>query len=336
MKLSVIVSLVGTLVTTVVYAQEFAIERFSFVGGTDRDSSGDGIYTVNGMMREAQPELLSAGIYEVRGGFRSLWSDIPPTDESTVIFDNTGDGGTSTGQQEVSGTTWLANKFCLGVQSYSLSSIALLLTFGGNIAPLPTDPVATVRLQIYSHDPLTGKPSAPTGPLMILDGETNPITFTNVASSFRRLVRWKPATPFTLSANLCYWAVLSVESGKVTAFVSNVVPVGAATTFGRSQSSDAGVTWQSAVLEDNRRMLIRGNKAEFEITGLELTADALKISFTSVPGQYYVVQSRSNLESGDWADIPETEVSGNGQNVQIPLARWISQSHQFYRISVRP
>ena len=133
-----------------------------------------------------------------------------------TIFDNT--SGSVNGGLGVTATTWLASKFCLGSQPYGLESVSLLLnnqdSSGG------AGPPCTVQLHIYSNNPANGKPAADTGLIMNLSGLTNPITLLNG----QQLVKWTPATPFSLLADTCYWAVLSAEDGKRMGQISSFTP----------------------------------------------------------------------------------------------------------------
>ncbi|HEV8544123.1 MAG TPA: choice-of-anchor R domain-containing protein, partial [Verrucomicrobiae bacterium] len=153
---------------------------------------------------------------------------------SLPIFDNSGGG--DNGGIGFTETSWLASRFCLGAQAFDLDSLSMLLSNGSSTGQ--TGDPSTVRLQIFANDPVSGKPSVNTGVIMNLSGLTNPITIST------RLVKWTPATPFRLSPNTCYWAVLSREGGGAIGLIASFsTPTGAAAALGKAQSNDAGVTW---------------------------------------------------------------------------------------------
>ena len=313
-------------------AQDFAIDpiRFASFPGT----STDGNFAVSGVLTKAGGGPLSSGTFSVTGEFVGLVTAVRPLAPATTIFDNTGGG--FNGQESATPTTWLANKFCLGPQSYTLDSVALSL-----FSRDPGTPTV-VRLQIYADDPVTGKPSVSTGLMMNLSGWTNPITFTVVASTTERLITWKPATPFILSANRCYWAVLSVDNGEVLQAASSTMPTGAAASFGRASSTDAGATWGGASFDNtsNRKMLIRGTAGPapqpFAITAINLSGDELRLSFPGSSGQSYVIESRTEMTAGEWATVPSSSQVGTGGTLEVSAQLPAGQPQQFYRVRQLP
>ncbi len=189
-----------------------------------------------------------------------------------TLFDNT--GGIENGLFGVTATTWLASKFGLASQSYQLDSVSLLLNSLDALGAV--GPPCAVELQIYAHDPVTGRPSANTGLVMTLSGRTNPITLLGG----RELVTWIPATPFTLEANTGYWAVLSAENGKrIGPIASFTQPTGAAGIFGVTSSGNAGATWQPPQ-SGNVKMLVLGFPVPEEPLDVEFVADTQ----TAIPG----------------------------------------------------
>ncbi len=251
-------------------AQSYSIDKFTVAGGSGTVSGG--AYVISGTVGQPDANLaLTGGNFAMTGGF---WSITEAISGPKTIFDNT--AGSINGFSEATTTTWLANKFCLGSQPYTLDSVTLpLSTFDFN------SPTSTVRLQIYSDDPVSGRPSVSTGLTMNLSGATNPIIFTVVAGSNERPVTWTVATPFRLSPNTCYWAVLSVDSGaSVWQTASSTKPTGDAGTFGLCSSSDAGATWGSPDNFDNRKMLIQATPVTPPSLNAVLAADGS----TAIPG----------------------------------------------------
>ncbi len=316
-------------------AQDFAIEPIGFTSVTG--GSTDGNFAVSGTMKPADSSPMSGGVFSVTGEFVSLLvavpTDDPLTGEVITIFDNI--GGEENGVIGPSDTRWLAGKFCLGAQPYDLDSVSLLLdSRDSNGQP---GPPSTVRLQIFSNDPASGKPSAGTGLIMNLSGLTNPITPPQWG---RGLVKWTNATPFKLSAHACYWAVLSRESGGyIGQTVSVTMPTGPAGTFGRSQSDNAGATWE-APGNFNFKMLIQGiasgTPQALAITAASFSGTELRFSFLANSGQSYVIESRADLAAGVWAEVPGTTTTSSGvaQKLIVPIA--LAHPQQFFRVRIVP
>ncbi len=201
---------------------------------------------------------------------------------SQTLFDNT--AGSDNGGIAVTETSWLASKFCTGSQLYTLDSLSLLLDsqdFSG-----ATGPPSSVRLQIYSSDTVHDKPSTSVGVVMNLFGLTNPIS----PPQGYGLVKWTPATSFLLSANTCYWAVLSREGGgNIGEIASFTSPTGALATLGACRSADGGTTWQAADPGYNFKMVISGTPISPGVPSPELAANgstpipAGTGSFTTLP-----------------------------------------------------
>lgn len=251
MKSFLVLTLAGLLLAPpVACAQDFAVDSFTLDSGGG--TSTGGVFEVSGTISLSQPDAMTGGVFSVEGVFESLVSVVLPLPpEPITIFDNT--TGSDNGGSGVTATTWLAGRFCLGSQAYQLASVSLLLNsqdFSGGAGP-----PAVVQLQIYASDPVTGKPSTNTGLFMTLSSHTNPVALVRG----QQLVRWTNATPFTLVADTCYWAVLSRESGgRIGQIASFTKPTGDAGSFGASSSANAGATWGTPTLASNNKMLIRG------------------------------------------------------------------------------
>jgi hypothetical protein len=326
-----ILSLAGlVLLALTVRAQDYSVDWFTMVG-SGGTLTGDG-YSLSATI--GQPDAggtLSGEDYTLEGGF---WNADPgPSAPSMTIFDNT--GGSENGYEGATATTWLADKFCLGAQPYSLDSVSLLLNsqdFSG--AP---GPPSTVQLQIFADDPAGGGPSARVGIIMNLYHMTNPITLQNG----QQLVTWIPAAPFTLSADTCYWAVLSAQDGvRMAQINSATMPTGAAAAFGRTKSIGAGATWGVPDTDTNRKMLIQGTALALPtllaITAVEPTGNDLRLAFTSAVGKNYAIQSRSDLSSDAWTTLPGPTIAGTGSTVQQTLTNALDRPRQFYRVKIVP
>jgi hypothetical protein len=244
----------AVILATTGLAQDFAVDSFDLDSGGGTSSGG--AFEISGTISLPQSVAMTDGVFSVEGVFESLVSVVPPLPpEPITIFDNT--TGSDNGGSGVTATAWLASRFCLGSQSYRLASVSLLLNsqdFSGGAGP-----PAVVQLQIYASDPATGKPSANTGLFMTLSSHTNPVALVRG----QQLVRWTNATPFTLVADTCYWAVLSRKSGgRIGQIASFTKPTGDAGSFGASSSANAGATWGTPTLASNNKMLIQGVAAQ--------------------------------------------------------------------------
>ena len=244
-----LIGLAGTLLTVAtVFAQNFSVDSFTLDSGGG--TSTGGVFAVSGVIGQPEAEAMSGGLFSLSGEFLSLIAVVATPTVPITIFDNTpreqsGGFGATT-------NLFLAGKICLGSQAYRLDSLSLLLSsgnFSGN-----TQPPSTVRLRIFSHDPVSGKPAFNTGLTLNLSVRTDPV----ILQPFD-LTRWTPATPFTLAADTCYWVVLSVDAGAVAGWIhSGVPPVGVAGTFGFTRSIDSGTTWVTPDNTANYKMLIQG------------------------------------------------------------------------------
>ena len=72
------------------------------------------------------------------------------------------------------------------------------------------------------------------------------------------------------------------------------------------------------------------------ITAVEKSGNDLRLSFTSLAGTNYTIQSRADLSSGMWATLSGTTNSGTGGTVQQTLTNAFSQLQQFYRVQQVP
>lgn len=311
------------------FAQPFSIDRFTVAGGGG--PSGGGAFALSGTVgqHDATPQPATGGSFSLKGGF---WSslDVPAPRVPITIFDNT--RGTFNGASFVTTTTWLASKFCLGPQPYQLDSVASPLSVAGfNVR------TSSVRLQIFSNDPASGKPSASTGVIMNLSGLTNPIPL----RPDETMVTWTPATPFTLAANRCYWAVLSIESGASVWLAGSATrPTGDAGAFGRVGSTDAGLTWGVPDTFHNGMMLIRGTPSApppaLVVHAVGIAGNELRFNFPTRTGETYAIESRSNLVSAAWAEVPGTRQTSVGAAFAVSLPIRQSQPQQFYRVKQLP
>jgi hypothetical protein len=316
------------LVASTAFARNFALDWFTLDLGGGTSTAGG--FTVIGSITAPASDLMTGGDFSITGEFSSLIASMPKPVEPVPIFENF--HGIVSDIETVTPVNWKANKFCVGSQPYMLDSVTLFLGASDTNTP------SVVRLQIYSNDPaITGQPSSPVL-MMNLSGATNPITFTEVGI-MDKPVKWIAAMPFILATNQCYWVVLGVDSGEVLMTATFAMPKGAAGTFGRSNSYDAGETWASSDNTSNGKMLVQGTAVEtpFPTPELVITAVAkigsdLKLSFTSVAGQSYAVEIRDHLASGTWISFPAPPISGTGGTIEATLPITPVQPRQFYRV----
>jgi len=314
--------------TALTCAQSYSIDWHVIAGGGGPSTGG--VFAVSGTSGQPEAGRMSDSRFVIEGGFWSLPATDPSTVEPITIFDNT--HGTFNGASFVTTTTWLASKFCLGPQPYQLDSVASPLSVAGFDVRM-----SSVRLQVYSNDPVSGKPSSSTGVIMNLSGMTNPISL----RPDETMVTWTPAAPFTLVANRCYWAVLSIESGaSVWLAGSATMPTGDAGAFGRVGSTDAGVTWGVPDTFHNGKMLIRGTASApspaLVVNAVSITGNELRFSFPASSGQSYVIESRVVLDAGAWAEVAGTRQTSAGAAFEVSLPIRQSQPQQFYRVKQIP
>lgn len=324
-------TLAASVLATAALAQSYTIDWHTIDGGGGTSTSGG--YSLSGTIGQPDAGQMSGGGYSLAGGFWSL-ADEATTSAPIVLFDNL--NGSFNGQQAASTMTWLAGRFCLGSQVYTLDSVTLLLN-SGDISGRPHE--STVRLRIFSSDPMTGRPSTDIGPTLNLSGTTNPITLAagNVSTPFK----WVPATSFTLQADECYWAVLSVESGSIAyQHVTFATPTGPAGILGRSYSPNAGVSWVPADITSNYRMLVMGTAATpppaLAVTSVSVKGSDLRFSFATTAGRAYAIESRVGLASGAWEEVPGTRQTSAGAAFEMRLPIHESQPLQFFRVKQFP
>jgi hypothetical protein len=315
------------LITAASSAQNYTVES-STIGAGGGTSSGDGYSLSGGISLTGAGQLRGDG-YTMDAGF---WI-IPPAGQPTILFDNI--GGSANGGSGVTATAWLASRFCLGSQSYQLDSVSLFLNSQDSSGS--AGPPSTVHLRIYASDPVTGKPSTNTGLIMNLSGMTNPIT----PPRGNGLVRWTNATPFTLAADTCYWAVLSRESGgSIGQIASFTKPTGEAGSFGASSSANAGETWGTPTEASNNKMLVQGiaitAPPPFIITSVSISGNDLRLSFPTQTGRSYAVESLADFTAAGWMPLPGTTNAGTGASLQTTISNAFTDPQQFFRIKRLP
>lgn len=310
------------LIASTVLAQDFAVDSFALDNGGGTSTSD--VFEISGAISLSQPIAMTDGVFSVEGAFESLVSIVPPLPpEPITIFDNT--TGSDNGGSGVTATAWLASRFCLGSQSYQLNSLSLLLNsqdFSGGAGP-----PSTVRLEVYANDPVTGKPSTSTGLVMSLSSHTNPVALVRG----QQLVRWTNATPFTLAADTCYWAVLSRESGgRIGQIASFTRPTGDAGSFGAASSADAGTTWGAPTLASNNKMLIQGvavKSAGAPLLSIAVQGTAVRIFWPLSAAGFVLDQNPT--PNGPWSQVAfPYETNG----IDISVSEPSPVGNKFYRL----
>jgi hypothetical protein len=72
------------------------------------------------------------------------------------------------------------------------------------------------------------------------------------------------------------------------------------------------------------------------ISAVARLGNDLRLSFNSLAGTNYVIQSRADLASGSWATLPGTTNSGTGSTVEQTLINAVNTPQQFYRVKQLP
>jgi hypothetical protein len=73
-----------------------------------------------------------------------------------------------------------------------------------------------------------------------------------------------------------------------------------------------------------------------QITATEAIGNDMRLSFNSVAGHNYEIQSRAELSSGTWATLPGGPISATGATAQVTLTNALGQPQQFYRVQMVP
>jgi hypothetical protein len=317
----------GLLLVSSARSQSYSIDWHTIDGGGGT-STGSG-FSMNATIGQFGSGPLAGGGYTLEAGFGGASAAAGPV----TLFDNT--TGENNGAMLATTTSWLAGKLCMGSQSFGLESATLLLS---SQTFLGTTQASTVRLQLYANDPIASKPSTNLGVIMNLSGVTNPIFLPLGTEEVR--VKWVPATTFTLASNTCYWVVLNVDAGAaVWETASFTLPTGIAATYGRSSSTDAGATWSNPDNANNLKMLVEGNvipSVPLVIRDIGIFGNALHFSFPTSIGGSYVIESRTGLASGVWAEVPGTLLTSTGAVLEVSLPLSLSQSQQFFRVKQLP
>jgi hypothetical protein len=72
------------------------------------------------------------------------------------------------------------------------------------------------------------------------------------------------------------------------------------------------------------------------IKRVTLTPVGISLSFASTAGRQYVLQSRDDIASGSWSDVPGATKVGTGESLEILLSDVLSSTQRFYRIQILP
>ncbi|MBK8001043.1 MAG: hypothetical protein IPK15_20620 [Verrucomicrobia bacterium] len=316
------VTLLVAATATVVSAQDYSIDWHSTDGGGGTSTGGG--FSVSGTVGQpdANTQPMTNGGFSLTGGFWSI-TVVPPPAAPITIFDNL--TGSDNGIYGLHATTSLASKFCLGAQSYQLDSVTLLLNSQGSDGQI--SPPSTVRLQIYSHNPVSGKPAASTGLIMNLSGLTNPIT---PPRGFG-LVKWTNATPFRLAADTCYWVVVSRESGgNIGQIASFTLPTGDAGGYGFARSGDSGATWLTPDHTANSKMLIQGVAVETPgAPQLSVEHEAAGARFRWTRSATGFVLEQSLAITGAWSQVTLLYTT-NGTEISFTVPA--PTGNKFYRL----
>ena len=75
---------------------------------------------------------------------------------------------------------------------------------------------------------------------------------------------------------------------------------------------------------------------ELRITAAQRFGNDLRLTFLSVAGKSYVIQSHADLTSTTWTTLSNTMQSGIGGTLQITVSNALSQLQQFYRVQQQP
>jgi hypothetical protein len=77
-------------------------------------------------------------------------------------------------------------------------------------------------------------------------------------------------------------------------------------------------------------------QSEVRITLVESVEGDLRLTFTAVAGRSYIVQTRSDIFSGAWANLPGDPMASVGNTAQVRLPIVVAQKQQFFRVQEAP
>jgi len=106
--------------------------------------------------------------------------------------------------------------------------------------------------------------------------------------------------------------------------ISMITPDGTTSTFATGLSGPRYLTFAP------------GTANALRITAVERFGNDLRLSYTSLAGTNYAVQSRADLSSGAWATLPGTTNFGTGSTLQQTLTNAFTAPQQFYRVQQSP
>ena len=99
---------------------------------------------------------------------------------------------------------------------------------------------------------------------------------------------------------------------------------------------DGTVTTFASNLGNPRYLTFKPEPFVLRITAVNKVGNDLGLSFTSLTGFNYAIQSRGDLSASTWATLAGTTNSGTGVTVQQTLTNAFTQPQQFYRVQQLP
>jgi hypothetical protein len=76
--------------------------------------------------------------------------------------------------------------------------------------------------------------------------------------------------------------------------------------------------------------------SRFAVKSVGRTGNVVTVTWQSVSGKSYIVQSRPSLETGSWADIPGSTTPGTGGEVSFDHTVALGDATMFYRVRTAP
>ena len=72
------------------------------------------------------------------------------------------------------------------------------------------------------------------------------------------------------------------------------------------------------------------------VSAVSFSAGELRFGFTPLSGYTYVIESRADLVTGEWAEVPGTTTVGGGTPLELTLPMVLDQPQQFFRVTQSP
>ncbi len=336
------------LVAGPAFAQSFSIDTFTIAGGSGTVSGG--AYSISGSVGQPDGNLeLSGGDFSLSGGF---WGIIDGAarpavalGENLILNPGAEDGPGSVSDNDI-----------LPVPNWTTTNNFTVIVYDSSLPPAGPE----FGTNFFAGGPTTRpdalNPFSSASQLIDLSALTPEIDAGSVMAELSGYFGGYGGQDDRASLTASYFDamghslgglsignVLAVDRTNHTALLfrggTNAVPAGTRQIqVVLNMTNDAGAYYNDGYA-DNLSLVLRTNApstAIFDITAFEKVGNELRLTFTTVAGENYSVQSSTNLSSGMWTTVPGAPTPGTGGAVQVTLTGALDQPQQFYRVKHLP